>query len=287
MAENSSITTARTSTITAANGVTYAYRELGTATEEPPLLMLQHFRGNLDSWDPALVDRLAGSRQVVVFDNAGVGSSTGTAPETVAGMARDALEFLDALGLGRVDLFGFSLGGFVAQHIALHEPDRVRRLILAGTGPQGAPGMAEWSASVRAHLVDKEAPDAEDVLAVFYAPTATSRAAGGAALGRIFSRGEGRDAEVDLAAKDRQYQGAVRSWGVPDWDAVRSLARIQQPTLILQGDDDVMIPTSASHLMAGLIPNARIRIFPDASHGSIFQYAEEAAALSLTFLAED
>lgn len=287
MTEHSSITTATTRTITAGSGVTYAYRELGESTEQPPLLMLQHFRGGLDNWDPALVDRLALARRVVVFDNAGVGSSSGETPETVAGMAQGALDFLDALGIDRVDLFGFSLGGFVAQHLALHAPERVRRLVLAGTGPQGAPGMAEWSAAVRAHLVEKDAPGAEDVLAVFYAPTATSQAAGGAALGRIFSRGQGRDAEVGLEAKDRQYYGAVRSWGAPDWNAVQSLTRIQQPTLILQGDDDLMIPTSASHLMAGLIPNARIRIFPDASHGSIFQYAEDAAAESIAFLAAD
>ncbi len=284
MSSPASITTAQTLTIRAANGVDYAYRTLGSPNGGVPLVLLQHFRGNMDNWDPALVDALAADRQVVVFDNAGVGATTGKAPDTVEEMASDAVAFFAALGLEQVDLFGFSLGGFVAQHLALTEPQLVRRIVLAGTGPKGAPGMARWSEDVVRYLVDNDAPGGADILAVFYAPTEESQTAGGASLGRIFTRAEGRDTNVSLETKNSQYYGAVLNWGKPDWDAVRSLTSIQQPTLILQGDNDVMIPTSASHLMAGLIPNARIRIFPNASHGSIFQYAPEAAAETLAFL---
>ncbi|MDQ0867524.1 alpha/beta fold hydrolase [Arthrobacter globiformis] len=285
MSSNSSIITANTLTIQAENDVTYAYRILGASRGEVPLVLLQHFRGNLDNWDPALVDALAHEREVIMFDNTGVASSSGTTPDTVEKMADDAAAFLNALGLGKVDLFGFSLGGFVAQHLALTYPGLVRRLVLAGTGPKGAPGMARWSEDVVAHLVTPEAPGAEDILAVFYAPTVESQRAGGAALGRIFTRSEGRDIGVSTETKDSQYHGAVLAWGQLDWDAVHTLTSIRQPTLILQGDNDLMIPTAASYLMAGLLPDARIRIFPNASHGSIFQYAPEAAAETLSFLA--
>jgi pimeloyl-ACP methyl ester carboxylesterase len=285
MSSPASFTTAETLAIHAANGMDYAYRTLGSSNGEAPLVLLQHFRGNLDNWDPALVDALAAGRQVIAFDNAGVGASTGKTPDTVEEMAADALAFIAALGLTKVDLLGFSLGGFIAQHLALTEPQLVRRIVLAGTGPKGAPGMARWSEEVVGHLVDNDAPGGADILAVFYAPTEESQMAGGASLGRIFTRAEGRDSDVSLETKNSQYYGAVVNWGKPDWEAVQALTRIQQPTLILQGDDDVMIPTSASHLMAGLIPNARLTIFQNASHGSIYQYAAEAAAETLAFLA--
>lgn len=285
MSSPASFTTAETLTIHAANGVDYAYRTLGPRDGDAPLVLLQHFRGNLDNWDPALVDALAAGRQVVAFDNAGVGATTGTTPDTVEQMASDALAFIGALGLATVDLFGFSLGGFIAQHLAMTEQQLVRRIVLAGTGPKGAPAMARWSDEVVGHLVDTDAPTGADILAVFYAPTEESQAAGRASLGRIFTRVEGRDTDVRPETKNSQYYGAVLKWGKPDWSAVQALTTIEQPTLILQGDDDLMIPTSASHLMAGLIPNSRIRIFPNSSHGSIFQYAPETAAETLAFLA--
>jgi pimeloyl-ACP methyl ester carboxylesterase len=272
--------------IEAANGVTYAYRRFGNPGHGVPLVFLQHFRGNIDNWDPALIDAIAAEREVILFDNVGVGGTTGSTPDSVEAMAWGTVAFLEALGLGRVDLFGFSLGGFVAQEVALSRPELVRRLVLAGTGPKGAPGMQEWPDDVVKHVVEPDAPGPEDVLYVFYTPTPTSQAAGQASLARIFARQQGRDAETSLAAKNTQYHQAVISWGVQDWEALKRLATLAQPTLILQGDSDIMIPPKASHTMAGLIPDAQIKIYPDASHGSIFQYAEEAAADTLTFLAE-
>ena len=271
--------------VEAANGVTYAYRRLGRVGAGVPLVFLQHFRGDIDSWDPALVDAIAAERDVILVDNVGIGATSGSVPTTVQQMAEDAIAFIEALGLTQVDLFGFSLGGFVAQEIALSRPQLVRRLILAGTGPQGAPGMERWAKDVTDALVDRDQPGGAEVLYVFYAHTPSSQGAGQASLGRIFQRQEGRDAGVTLAAKDAQYE-AVLAWGKPNGDVVRRLGNIAQPTLILQGDDDIMIPTKASHTLAGLIPNARITVFPDASHGSIFQYAAEAAAETNSFLAD-
>jgi pimeloyl-ACP methyl ester carboxylesterase len=267
--------------VEAANGVTYAYKRFGSGGTVP-VVFLQHFRGNIDNWDPALVDAIAENREVILFDNTGIGGSTGTTPHTVEEMADDAIAFLLALGVDEVDLFGYSLGGFVAQDIALTRPQLVRKLVLAGTGPKGAPGMERWSDAVVAAVVqDQTGP--EGVLFVFYAPTEASQTAGGASLGRIYGWQDGRDADVSLEAKDAQYD-AVLNWGVRDWEAVARLTEIAQPTLVLQGDDDIMIPTKASHVLAGLIPDATIRIYPDASHGSIFQYAAEAASDTLAFL---
>ena len=269
--------------IEAANGVTYAYRRLGRVGDGVPVVFLQHFRGTIDSWDPALVDPVAAQRDVILFDNTGVAATMGTTPGTVEQMASDAAAFMDALGLTEVALFGYSIGGFVAQQLALTRPALVRRLILAGTGPKGGPGMEGWRQEVLdSVVVDQTGPDG--ILHVFYAPTSSSQAAGQASLGRIFGRQDGRDGVPSLECKNAQYE-AVKDWGVPDWDQVRRLTEIGQPTLILQGDDDIMIPTSASHLMAGLIPDASITIYPDASHGSIFQYADDASRRTVEFLA--
>jgi pimeloyl-ACP methyl ester carboxylesterase len=271
--------------IQASNGITYAFRRVGAPSPDGiPLVLLQHFRGNIDNWDPALVDGLAAERDVIAFDNTGVGGTTGTTPGTAEQMAEDAVAFLDALDLPQVDLLGFSLGGFVAQVIALAHPTRVRKLVLASTGPKGAPGMESWPDDVVAALVTPDAPGPEQVMQVFYADTPASQQAGGAALGRIFGRQEGRDAEVSPEAHKTQYYDAVLSWGQRDWDAVAKLAEIKQPTLIFQGDHDKMIATRASHTMAGLIPDARIVIYPHASHGAIFQYAPETVARTLEFL---
>jgi pimeloyl-ACP methyl ester carboxylesterase len=287
MTDTSTVTalTAPNLDVTAGNGVSYRYRRFGAAdqADQVPLVFLQHFRGNLDNWDPSLVDAIAATREVILVDNTGVGGTTGRVPTTVAQMARDLLEFLDALGIRRYDLLGFSLGGFVAQEVALLRPTAVRALVLAGTGPSGAPRMHGWREDIRRESHHDQST-AESLLYIFFAHTDTSRALGGAFLQRIFSRTEGRDAPTTTAVRDAQYD-AVLNWGIPDMSRLERLRGISQPTLILQGDDDLMIPTPGSHLLAGLIPDARIHIFPDAAHASIFQYPDEAAALVVDFLA--
>ncbi len=269
--------------VDAANGVRYCYRHVGTSTSgRPPLLLLQHFRGSLDSWDPLLVDELAAEREVIAVDNTGVGLSAGTTPSTVAEMARDAIAFCEASGLTRVDLLGFSLGGFVAQDIALTRPDLVNRLVLAGTGPQGAPGMHGWRQDI-ADWARLDQPGAESVLYIFFAHTATSQALGGEFLGRAFQPRDDHDGPVTFASRDAQYDAVVH-WGIPDLSKLQRLTGIRQRTLILQGDNDLMIPTKGSHLMAGLIPDATLHIFPDAAHASLFQYPREAADVVNAFL---
>lgn len=264
-----------------ANGVRYAYRRIGSGGEAP-LVMLQHFTGNLDNWDPALVDALAARREVIIVDYPGVSSSTGPFATTIEEMARQVITFTTALGLKRIDLLGFSIGGFAAQDIALVRPDLIRRLVLAGTGPKGAPGMHGWRTDIADHA-RAEVPTGEDLLYIFFAHTETSQAKGVEFLGRFSQRTEDRDVPSSIASRDAQYDAVVR-WGIPDHSALQRLTGIHTPTLIIQGDNDLMIPTKNSHLMAGLIPNASIHIYPDAAHASLFQYPSDIAEDVNTFL---
>jgi pimeloyl-ACP methyl ester carboxylesterase len=282
MFRTESLLTAPNRTVAAANGVTYAYRRLGDASSAPPLVLLQHFRGNLDNWDPALVDGLAATREVILFDNAGVGGSSGSTPRTVTAMAHDALRFLEALALREVDMLGFSLGGFVAQELVLIRPRLVRRLVLAGTGPQGGEDMHGFADDVCVSATRDE-PGAEDLLALFFERSETSVAKGQEFIGRIFARTEDRDAETTLATRDAQLD-AIHAWGIPDPSKLNRLAGITQPALVANGDNDRMVPTPNSHLLADRLPNARLRIYPDAGHGFLFQYPAEFAGEVEAFL---
>jgi pimeloyl-ACP methyl ester carboxylesterase len=271
--------TAETLSVKAA-GVEFAYRRFGRPGELP-LVMLQHFRGNLDNWDPALTDALAAEREVILVDYPGVGSSTGEFGPAIADAARQIVAFVDALGLAEIDLLGFSIGGFIAQEIALVRPTLVRRLVLAATGPKGAPSMHGWRDDIAAAARGESKP--ENLLYIMFAHTDTSQAKGREFLGRFLERKEGRDAPTSDAVRDAQYD-AVVEWGIPDHGALQRLTAIESPTLIIQGDNDLMIPTKLSHLLAGLIPDARIRIYPDSAHGFLFQYPAEVAAEVNAFL---
>jgi len=264
----------------AAAGVDFAYRRFGRPAGLP-LLMLQHFRGNMDNWDPALTDALAAEREVILADYAGVGSSTGDPSSNIAHTARQIIAFADVLDLGEIDLLGFSIGGFVAQEIALVRPTLVRRLVLAATGPKGAPRMHGWRDDIAAAARGESKP--ENLLYIMFAHSESSQAKGMEFLGRFMRRQEGRDAATSDAARDAQYD-AIVEWGIPDHGALQRLTGIKSPTLILQGDGDVMIPTQESYLLAGLIPDAQIRIYPDAAHGFLFQYPTEVAAEVNAFL---
>ena len=267
----------------AANGVSYAYRDLGSS--DVPLVLFQHFRGNLENWDPTLIDALAQNRHVVTFDNTGVGGSTGMTPHTIAEMARDAIEFLDALELGEVDLLGFSIGSFVAQEITLTRPDLVRRVVLASSAPQGAAGMHGWAKDVIDRVGQRQASP-EGYLSVFYAPSTASQEAGKASAQRIFgARTADRDTETTWQTRQAQYD-AVCSWGIPNHALLERVGAIEHPVFIANGDSDPMILPRYSHLLAGLIPQSKVKIYPDSAHGFLFQHAAEFAADVESFLSE-
>jgi pimeloyl-ACP methyl ester carboxylesterase len=267
----------------AAGNVEYAYRDVGDG--EVPLVLLQHFRGNLDNWDPALNDDLGADRRVVTFDNVGVGATTGTTPSTIEAMAQGAIAFLEAMELQRVDLLGFSIGSFVAQEIALVRPDLLRRVVLASAAPQGAAGMHGWAPEVIG-AVGKPETTPQEYISVFFAPTDTSREAGRQAAGRIFGgRTTGRDEPTTWQTRQAQYD-AVCAWGIPNHSLVQRVAAIELPVFVANGDSDPMILPRYSYLLAGLLPDARVKIYPDSAHGFLFQHHGEFAADVNAFLAE-
>src|SRR6201989_3553809 len=267
--------------VSAANGVDFAYRDTG-GEDAVPRVLFQHCRGNLDSWDPALIDALAQNRRVVTFDNAGVGGSTGITPGTIEQMARDAIAFIAAMELGQADLLGFSIGSFVAQQITLTRPDVVRRLVLASAAPQGAAGMHGCAPEIIG-AVGTPQTSPEAYLSVFCARTASSRQAGKEALGRIYARTEDRDTATTWATREAQYD-AVCTWGVPDHALLQRLSCLPMPVFAANGDSDPMILPHYSYLIAGLIPQARVKIYPDSAHGFLFQHHAEFAADIEAFL---
>ena len=260
--------------VSAAKGVDYAYRDTGEG--EVPLVLLNHFRGNLDNWDPALIDALASARRVITFDNAGVGGSTGATPNTIEQMARDAIAFIAAMDFGQVDLLGFSIGSFVAQQIALTRPAVVRRLVLASSAPQGAANMHGWAPEVIGAIgTPKTTP--EEYLDVFFTQSPPSRQAGQEALQRMYARTEDRDTATTWATREAQYD-AVCTWGIPDHALLQRLNCLQMPVFVANGDSDPMILPHYSYLLAGLIPQARVKIYPDSAHGFLFQHHAEFAS---------
>ena len=268
--------------VTAENAIEYAYRDLGAG--DVPLVLLQHFRGNLDNWDPALIDDLAAERRVVPFDNVGVGATTGTTPNTVEAMAHDAIAFIEAMSFQQVDLLGFSIGSFVAQEIALIRPDLVRRVVLASSAPQGAAGMHGWAPEVIGAVGQPE-PNPQGYLDVFFAPTKTSLEAGQEAAGRIFGRTTNRDEPTSWQTRQAQYD-AVCTWGIPNHALLERVSAIDLPVSVANGDSDPMILPRYSYLLAGLLPNARITIYPDSAHGFLFQHHSRFAADVHAFLEE-
>jgi pimeloyl-ACP methyl ester carboxylesterase len=263
-----------------ASGIDYAYRDVGEGAV--PVVLLQHFRGNLDNWDPALMDALASSRRVVAFDNVGVGMTTGTTPSSVAQMAHDALAFLSAMNLEQVDLLGFSIGSFVAQEIALLRPGILRRLILASSAPKGAAGMHGWASDVIGAVGQPET-NPDGYLDVFFAGSPTSRQAGQEALKRMMARQQDRDLPTTWETRVAQYD-AVCAWGIPDHGLLQRLSAVEVPVLIANGDTDPMVLPKYSYLIAGLVPQAQLKIYPDAAHGFLFQHHDQFASDVDTFL---
>ena len=261
-------------------GLSFAYRDTGG--DGRPVVLLQHFRGNLDNWDPALVDELAATRRTITFDYEGVGGSEGSVAHTMAETAAGALRFLDALDLDQVDLLGFSIGSFVAQEIALTRPSVVNRVVLASSAPKGAPDMHGWAANV-IEAVGTPQTTPEEYLSVFFAPSQASTRAGQAALGRMYARTEHRDTPTNWVCRVAQYD-AVCEWGIPNHSLLGRLEAIDMPVFVANGDSDPMILPRYSYLLAGLLPDARLKIYPDAAHGFLFQHHREFAADVSEFL---
>jgi pimeloyl-ACP methyl ester carboxylesterase len=261
-------------------GLSLAYRDSGG--DGLPIVLFQHFRGNLDNWDPALVDELAKSRRVIAFDYEGVGGSEGTVASTMAQTAAGALAFLDALNLERIDLLGFSIGSFVAQEIALTRPAVANRVVLASSAPKGAPDMHGWAADVIG-AVGTPQTSPEEYISVFFATSEASRKAGHEALARMYARQKDRDVSTNWDCRVAQYD-AVCEWGMPNHSLLERVEAIQAPVFVANGDSDPMILPRYSYLLAGLLPDAKLKIYPDAAHGFLFQHHKKFASDVIEFL---
>jgi pimeloyl-ACP methyl ester carboxylesterase len=253
------------------SGIRFAYRRFGVPGRLP-LVFFQHFMGTMDDHDPALSDAFAADREVILFNNAGVASSSGTVPGTIEAMARDAIAFTDALGLTTIDIVGHSMGGLVGQEVALARPELVRRLVLVGTGPRGGEGIGALPAWV-AELFTRKYPRQEDMwLPILFAPTLTSQAAGRAHIERVIARTD-RDAPVSDQSIAAQ-RAALAAYGAAKDPSYAHLKGLDLPVLVVNGSDDIVIPTINSYILQQFLPNAELILYPDAGHAAHFQYPE-------------
>jgi len=250
-----------------ADGVRYAYRRFGRAGTVP-LPFLGYFNSNMDAWDPTVTNSLADAHEVILFDNAGVGASGGETPHTVAEMTPHCIAFCRALGLKSIDVVGFSLGGMIAQQLALDHPELVQRLILLGTAPRGGEGLtfAELSS-------EEQADPVAFLLGAFFAPSAVSQAAGREYMKRLESRTKDRDLPVSRNSAVAQL-AAIREWGIiPATGRYTTLQKITHPTLIVHGNKDIVVEPINALILAEKLPNAQLIVYPDSSHGAQYQHA--------------
>ena len=263
-------------------GVKFAYRELGTASDVP-VVFLHHLTAVLDDWDPRIIDRIAAHHRVIAFDNRGIGATGSSVPHTIEQMGADAIAFIRALGLERVDLFGFSLGGGVAQMVALQAPELVRRMILAGTGPRGGGGIDQITKiAVIAYLkAGLTFSDPRNFL--FFPRTAEGKRAASDYFSRLKERTQNRDKRISMQARIAQLK-AIRHAGQSQPD---DLSLITQPVFVANGDHDLMVDSSHSADMARRLPNAQLKIYPNSGHGGVFQHHRTFLSDALQFLAEE
>ena len=262
------------------SGQTFAYREFG----EPigtPIVLLNHLAANLDNWDPSVLAALSNSRHVLAFDNAGVGASSGRVPATIDEMAEHAAKFIAGMGFDQVDVVALSMGGMVAQSLALSEPALVRKLVLVGTGPRGGRGIARVSRTTFALMARGVATRSDPKEFIFFNRNATGKAAAKSYLARLAMRNLDSDKPIAPSSFMRQLK-AIRTFGTSTPD---DLSKIQVPTLVINGDSDIMVPTELSKELQARIPGAGLVIYPDAGHGSLFQHSDQFAAEVLKFLA--
>ncbi|HVJ40187.1 MAG TPA: alpha/beta hydrolase [Dongiaceae bacterium] len=255
-----------------ANGIRFAYRRFGKAGGVP-VVFNQHYTGTMDYWDPAVTDGIAKTREVILFNNAGISNSSGEVPTTFEEMGANGVAFIKALGLKKVDVLGISIGGFVAQEITLQAPDLVRKLILVGTGPRGGEGMGSLTQEAQQIFGATYEPAENLWLAVHFSPSDASQAAGREFLKRKHLRQQGRDLEVSDSVSPRQIEAIVK-WGEQKAGAYDYLKTIKQPTLVVNGSNDVIIYTVNSFILQQNIPNAQLIIYPDSNHGSPYQYPD-------------
>lgn len=264
-----------------AGGVEFAYRELGTEHPGTPVVFLIHLAAVLDNWDPRVVDGFAAKHHVITFDNRGVGASSGAPAASIEEMARDAITFIRAMGFDQVDLFGFSMGGMIAQEIVQMEPQLVRRMIITGTGPAGGEGISQVARVTYLDMLRGWLTLQDPKQFLFFTRTPGGIRAGKEFLQRLNERSENRDKKISVAALQAQLK-ALRLWGMKK---PADLSRIQHPVLVANGDSDRMVPSRNTHDLARRLPNSELIIYPDSGHGAVFQFHADFVPKALAFLA--
>lgn len=281
--QNSTVSWKNVRTLTvSAGGVTFAYRELGTDHPGPPVVCLIHLAAVLDNWDPRVIDGIAAKHRVITFDNRGVGASSGAPATSMEEMARDAITFIKALGFDQVDLFGFSMGGMVAQEIVLMAPQLVRRMIITGTGPAGGEGISKVARVTYLDMVRGWLTFQDPKQFLFFTRTPAGIRAGKEFLARLKERSANRDKEITLTALQAQLK-ALRRWGAK---APADLSKVHQPVLVANGDSDRMVPSQNTRDLARRLPNSELIIYPDSGHGAVFQFHADFVPRVLAFLAQ-
>ena len=265
-----------------ADGVSFAYREYGQQNGGTPVIFLNHLAAVMDNWDPRIIDGIAAKHHVVIFDNRGIGASTGEPAMSIEQMADDAITFIQAKGFKQVDLSGFSMGGMISQEIVLKQPQLIRKMILSGTGPAGGTGISTVGRVSNWDLVRGMATRQDPKVYLFFTRTENGKAAAKDFVQRINERTENRDKEITLTAYRAQLK-ALKKWGNKK---PADLSIIQQPVLVANGDHDRMVPTVNTYDLAKRLPNSSLIIYPDAGHGGIFQFNQDFVKQSLTFLAK-
>jgi pimeloyl-ACP methyl ester carboxylesterase len=268
----------RTETISA-GGITFAYRELGQQNGGTPVVFLAHLAAVLDNWDPRLIDGLAAKLHVIAFDSRGIGASTGSPANSITQMAEDAVTFIKAKGLKQVDLLGFSMGGMVAQEIVLKQPELVRKMILAGTGPAGGEGISSVGGVTFYDMLRGVFTGQDAKQFLFFTRTPDGIQAGKDFLARLKERSDNRDKEISVSAFLAQLK-ALRTWGQQE---PADLSVVKQPVLVVNGEADRMVPTPNTHDLARRLPNSTLIIYPDAAHGGIFQFHSTFVPSALEF----
>lgn len=265
----------------AAGGVEFAYRELGTNNTGTPVVFLVHLAAVLDNWDPRVVDGFAAKHRVITFDNRGIGASSGSPATSIEQMAQDAITFIKAMGFEQVDLFGFSMGGMIAQEVVLMEPQLVRRMIIAGTGPAGGEGISKVARITYLDMVRGWLTLQDPKQFLFFTRTPGGIRAGKEFLSRLKERSRNRDKEATVTVLQAQLK-ALRRWGSKE---PADLSKVLQPVLVVNGDSDRMVPSENTYDLVRRLPNSDLIIYPDAGHGAVFQFHADFVPKALEFLA--
>jgi pimeloyl-ACP methyl ester carboxylesterase len=277
---NTTYATVPTQHITAANGITFAYRRLGER-QEVPIIYFNHLTANLDNCDPRIMDGLAAQHEIIAFDYRGVGATSGNDAKTIQDMAKDALAFIKALGFAKVDILSFSMGGFIAQELMAMEPTRVRRLILAGSGPRGGKGVSDVVGLTYRDILRGAFTLRDPKFYLFFNWSESGRNAARAFLARLKERKQDRDTAVQIRSLRAQLN-AIKVWG---YEQPADLSVFTLPVLVINGDNDRMVPTPNSYDLAKRFPNAKLHIYADSAHGAIFQFHDDFVKRALEFFA--